>query len=742
MRAILARLLLVAAAVMLASAHRPTSADGADDSMRKHEAGSRSAVPGEAPRLRATLVGLVVPRNIQAGDRVSATLVTNPGDYEGIPGLVVASANVTLPHDRNGHALLTNVVVRPASEAAQPASKAVTFTVPRGERVRFTIATVENATALGELDAPPGDRSIAARSSEFTTLPVMAGGAAVIHGPFLGDASKTRVEINGAAARVLAESPREAFFEPRSIHDGLNRVVVREGTRIARFGVFAPKVELVANKRTLGKDETTDFSVRISALNGMPDSDWKAGIPSKSADLRLPAAPNRASGGDLLLTIRNDSPEVVTMAGAGGETISVHVGRADLVRGRYEYKGSLTARRAGEFALEASVLPLLAEVVGDENDDELEEEDTGDHSVTVSDETPIPLPVPHAHATESKDCPQRGDGCAVLLLELIQIDESPGEEQIEERKKERKDLEKLAAELNKVCSVDQVFANFEKVEGVKITVPRRETIDGRTNRPIMRVQLDSDSDAVKAAEKHNLEEWKKIHDAIEKHRKKVKDLQEIAIEIVSAHGSRGANGDEHGHPGSTCGNWGPGVEKGYYSPQEKSLTAPTGSPTNYEEPLFALWRDEFHEGNYAAAKGNVCDWNVYDFSCYSGQTPMAIDELENRGGRATCAQPSIVNCGMHAGWELDFAAGTSPCAVTAHGHEVIDDIEALSGTVKDVSSVADLTQRLKVSAKKTNEIRETLEGAGIGARESFYSDRGYHDDPIPVPPPVHPHRGY
>src|ERR1700687_4723449 len=161
------------------------------------------------------------------------------------------------------------------------------------------------------------------------------------------------------------------------------------------------------------------------------------------------------------------------MPGARGETISVHVGRADLVRGRYEYKGSLTAHRAGEFALEASVLPLLAEVVGDENDEELEEEDKGDHSFTVSDATPAPLPVPHARATESKVCPQRGDGCAVLILELIQIDESPDEEQIEERKKERQSLENLVAQLNKVCSVDQVLADFEKVEGVHASVASR-----------------------------------------------------------------------------------------------------------------------------------------------------------------------------------------------------------------------------------------------------------------------------
>ena len=91
---------------------------------------------------------------------------------------------------------------------------------------------------------------------------------------------------------------------------------------------------------------------------------------------------------------------------------------------------------------------------------------------------------------------------------------------------------------------------------------------------------------------------------------------------------------------------------------------------------------------------------------------------------------------------MDFAGGTSPCAVTAHGHEVMDDIEALTAAVKDVSSVADLTQRLKVSANKTKENRETLEGAGLGSRESFYSDRGSHDDPIPVPPPLHPHFGY
>jgi hypothetical protein len=174
----------------------------------------------------------------------------------------------------------------------------------------------------------------------------------------------------------------------------------------------------------------------------------------------------------------------------------------------------------------------------------------------------------------------------------------------------------------------------------------------------------------------------------------------------------------------------------------RDIHGPDGTSDDYEEPLFGLWRDEFHEGNYNAADRHVCDWIVYDLSCYSGQTPMAIDELDNHGGTATCAQPSIVNCKKHAGWELDIAEGTSPCTTTSTGVENADAASSLSRSIKDASSVEDMGRRLADAMNKTIEDQAIIKGAGMEARTSYYMGRGYKMDLDPLPPKEHPHGGY
>jgi hypothetical protein len=111
---------------------------------------------------------------------------------------------------------------------------------------------------------------------------------------------------------------------------------------------------------------------------------------------------------------------------------------------------------------------------------------------------------------------------------------------------------------------------------------RRETIGGRTNRPIIHITVTgSDKEAIKRAELHNIGEWKKINAAIAAHRARVSKGVEIAIELMTSHGSFSASGTKKGAEGpigSACGNWNTGLEWGYYTPQETSM-GPTVPPT-------------------------------------------------------------------------------------------------------------------------------------------------------------------
>jgi hypothetical protein len=540
-----------------------------------------------------------------------------------------------------------------------------------------------------------------------------------------------------------------------------------------------------ASRRVLHENHTAEVTVRVSRLDRIPDTAWKADASEQS--------------GKLFLTIRNDSPDVVTMEGASGDKMIVTLGRDDIRDGAFERKITVRALKAGTFALEANVDSGLAKLPGNERpiqlakavetaapapeprhggkhnprnrskepggESTLEEGETpeggtiieGGGGIPVGLASPTPMapknpspPIPlHWTPEQPQDCPERGMGCAALIIDLIQVDQDDNEDAKKDRLEEKKVIEDLAKNLKGAkCDVDEIVAKFEKVDDhVEVKIAKRETINGRANRPIIHVHVKpGDSENTKDAEKHNLdaekhnvEEWKKIKAKIEDHRKKVRLGKELAIEVVNGHGSQGAPDRK-----STCGNWGPGLEHGYYTPQEDSLTNPKGPSTDYEEPLFALWRDEFHEGNYQAADGTVCDWVVYDMSCYSGLTPMAIDELENHGDSSnlTCAQPSIVDCSLHAGWEFEFASGTSVCAETVKAFQDLEALKDLDKVVDGATSVKKLAARLQKASRETQRIHENLKEAKILEGNSFYSDKGYRKDPDPYPPPPHPHTGY
>jgi len=612
-------------------------------------------------------------------------------------------------------------------------------------------------------------------------LPVMPdSGIALVHGPFHGDASKTRIAVNGEPAKVLAETAREVFFEPHHLRDGHNNVTVSEGSRTASLAFVAPKLAIGAAKTMLSENESTDIKVTVSALNDLPESAWKSGTPAELYDpAAWSGARNSGMNGKLLLTIKNDSPDVVMMAGATGNTVTIPLSREDLNNGTYEWTGSVTARRAGSFNLEATIVPLLAEVGAAESpisaaarqpddksaererrpkspDEPKDENSEGETVVEGGGGIPVGMPTPTIAGPpqnpenpvpvtpdKNKDCPQRGLGCAVLVIDILGVREGNNEANSEEKAA----LNKLVAKLGKKglgCDVDEVVANFQNIPLVAVEkVVDRKEINGH-NRPIIKVHnLYPNDDETKEKEKHNIEEWKKIAAAITNHREKVKKGKEIAIEIIDGHGAHGSPGTETGKKGSACGNWGPGVELGYYTPQEKSLSQPEGDAENYTEPLFAMWRDEFHEGNYQAANHHVCDWIVYDFSCYSGLTSMAIDELENRGAPATCTQKSIVNCSSHAGWELDSASGTSVCTKKSSSQDVTLATVDLSGIANNASSVEELGQMLgKAMDNKIKEENEKAAKGESGSANSYYMDKGYKKDPDPTPPKEHPHGGY
>ena len=99
----------------------------------------------------------------------------------------------------------------------------------------------------------------------------------------------------------------------------------------------------------------------------------------------------------------------------------------------------------------------------------------------------------------------------------------------------------------------------------------------------------------------------------------------MAVQMVYAHGSKDTSGEN-------CGWLGPSID--FY--------------TN------GISRKYFHDANYRSAKDNVCIWHTVDASCYSWQTPRAVDELNNHG-RTDCHMDTQNVRDLHAGYEMDIA---------------------------------------------------------------------------------------
>jgi hypothetical protein len=317
--------------------------------------------------------------------------------------------------------------------------------------------------------------------------------------------------------------------------------------------------------------------------------------------------------------------------------------------------------------------------------------------------TPTPTPTPQIGVPpEAAECPQRHMGCAALVIDFSEnthwFEASFG------------DLEDKLEALN--CRVDSAAPEFwiydtYVVQRLGVKLYTYETSEEQKN----------------AAAAHNAQEWRKVWDAIERHERRLGHGAEIAIELVHAHGSPGVpgiSGETKMRPAaSKCGSWGTDFYTG---------------PVEIYHPFS---RAVFLTNTYQKTKDKVCDWFVYDGSCFSGQTPMAIDQLENMG-KATCAAASVVNCPLHAGYSGDAAGSTGVSNEYTWS-------PTLFVNIVELGQVLDRTETVKFFghprlAKMLQQWVLGTGGMGTGSSQAYYTDQGYHGDR--PPPERHPHKGY
>ncbi len=232
---------------------------------------------------------------------------------------------------------------------------------------------------------------------------------------------------------------------------------------------------------------------------------------------------------------------------------------------------------------------------------------------------PHDVDVPRGYGRNAPNvCPQRGMGCAALVIDFNT--HTAG------------DMTRFVDHLaGGACEIEFVSADF--LSGDALAKANIEL--NKNNKP---------DDKRKNA--NNLE-WDRVNAAIARHRARVARGAETAIEII-----RG-----EGYPAEirTCGSVGPS----------------DGGSLN---------RQEFVDGNYAAANKHVCGWVMADFSCHSGYTPEAFDEINNGalqnpsapdanghfdGQMHACTGRQANDCASHAGYDFDIAMGQSTATRSA-----------------------------------------------------------------------------
>ena len=638
-------------------------------------------------------VGVVVPRDVITGETVSGSVVTNPGDYARIAGLRVVTGKIPGVPGATTANLLSNFSLRIADGAVLPADHPFRFTVAKDLTIRvFRTGGREQDGWSTQIPLLGSAVPAFPLFKSFSMPPLnLAGALQRIHGPFSGDSDRTVIQVNGLPVQLLAESPRGVYcLIPGKLPPGPADWTIRDLNHNVHIRTWVLALEMSADRLKLMKGESTAFHVFIRGVETIPREAWFGSgevpefIDPEMIRTFLPdfTPPTPSQPGVLVLTLENMSTGTVNMS--GGDRLAFTFGYG---QGKYEHHGTITARRAGSFNIDGTLIPFLHD----------QPELPADTTIPVANDrvenppvhTPSPAPTPVASTEKKKqeeDCPQRGKGCVALVIDFSH------------NVTWEFDMESLSKKLKAAgCDTDYVAPDLQE-----IPLPHTYGYEG-----VLSYTSTPDPKDQESARAHNTPEWKKIRDAIAAHREKVAKGVELAIEIVNGHGTE-AGKLEH----TACGNWEWQEYTGDY-----------------------LFRSEFHSGNYRAANKNVCGWFTSDFACYGGLTPKVVDELNNLA-TATCSQASTIACPIHAGWEADSststATNTQTCSNGSIGWQksyIGDPLDAETDRRKSLpagspSSYSGLIDALRSKAGESSTSR--------------YADRGYAKDK----PPAHTRGGY
>jgi hypothetical protein len=367
------------------------------------KSGTSAAAPAQsnAPA-NAKEVGLILPAQIRPGQRVSGSVVDDPSKYEGMPEISVT--RVALPFQSTGAgSTLASWVVEISGEPPQPADGPIALTIPPGQlelAVAFHPAGNPGSLVSKGIPTPNSPRTKAKTPTSYQAPAIcLKDQLCVIHGAFSGNSGKTFAAFEERPAKIVAETPNNLFLAiPDLTGPGSRPLVIAEGSKAIAFPMVVGRLSFRPDTRAL---KAGDKQLTYSTLDGpeeLPDAEWRPGNypPSNLAvaqklvlGFQVPRsgragreerkakekqgskekqgdADEENEGAEILLFLKNMTPEQVTFRESKNGTYVFNLNAASFKMGEFKYKFVVDANKTGAFALQGYAIPFLAPVTGQE----------------------------------------------------------------------------------------------------------------------------------------------------------------------------------------------------------------------------------------------------------------------------------------------------------------------------------------------------------------------------------------
>lgn len=197
-------------------------------------------------------VSIITPAFVQAGDRISGTVIVDPkGDSE-------ASRKAN-------RSALQAMAIRVMGTVISADNPSFTLVVPR-KPTKVVIGNDE--TPITVLPGDSLDSKVPSGNFRICRL----GEPIQVMGNFDGDISNTRCKIGGQIGTVIAESPRQVIVLA-STGTGPQDIEIQDNGTTSNAKINVVKIDLTVPKTQLLKGEKTELHVGVVGLTGLSKND-------------------------------------------------------------------------------------------------------------------------------------------------------------------------------------------------------------------------------------------------------------------------------------------------------------------------------------------------------------------------------------------------------------------------------------------------------------------------------------